>query len=533
MKWGWYLLLVLIGGAHAAPGRYAIVIGNNSTHSLVDGKRLPDLNRADEDAKEFKRALVEAGRFDDKRVMLLLDAEITHLREAASRVREGLKRDAKLLEPAESLFVLYYSGHGGPDGELLTLADPITGEDLLAAFETIDADHEIGVFDSCYAGNLVSSSGAPREKGVIPGDNPHGPLFNALSAFDGVLLAGAQGVAHETGEEGGVFTWYLLEALREGRSFSGTLGDVFEHARAETEAYAKRVNRIQEPRSQGLSEAAKALQLGYPHTAELIIGPGITGEFVLAYKDGLLRERVAVAGEGAHVEVAAGQATIIKLTKHASEALATRMLKPYGRLHVRQKSDPPRSTIGYLPTGPRLLAKGGAGLALDVEDRVRSLSLGVGYAWLPADLAPAARHGGEIILMGRDGPWVLNGAVRLGRRVATFSTWSVTVTDIGPSIEAGTGLTFSSGTSADLLVRLGVGIDHRVWPESGSTDTTWWAGATPTARVSQRIGAFVLAAGGGWTIRSGPVGLRRGAGRAWWSSAEASLHVGWAIKPFY
>ena len=512
------LFCLCSGVAHAAPGRYAIVIGNN-----VALGEATDLNHADDDARAFQDVLLDVGRFDRARTRLLIDAGPNELLKAARELQQVARRDAQQDSGGESVFVVYFTGHGSPAG-LLTQSTPITGRDLLETFRAVNADHQIGIFDACHAGKLASfNTRALDPKGVALGPNPFVSLPRELDALEGVLLAGAQDIAYEAPLKGGLFTYFLIESLRDQRHTVVSLGDAFQYAQARTQRFVLETNRVQRPASRNLNAAARMLPLGFPRSTEVIFGPSVRGTFLFDYPNGGLRERMRASGS---FEVAAGEVDVFQVTPNATRALGRIVLEPEGRLLIRGADDPVPFQLDYIATASPMVSKSGTALTLTSERRIEQLVVGVGHVWLPIFESPAAMHAIELLVSARSGRWVLGAFLRGGRRVRPLE-WPLTLSELGAGVEAGAGWLSARGTSVDGLLRLSAGAEHRAY-DSGSS-TAAWVGLSPALRVRQRVGALGIALTGGWLIRNGRAGLERGADRAWWGAPMLSTHLDWAL----
>ena len=128
---------------------------------ISDYDRMGDLRWTAEDAEQARDAMLQAGMAPDDGI-LLTDREATD-----ANVRAAIRRLAARSDD-RTLFVLFYSGHGGqyartefqradPDGldESIELFDrEILDDDLDALLATIPSSRQLVVLDACYSGGF-------------------------------------------------------------------------------------------------------------------------------------------------------------------------------------------------------------------------------------------------------------------------------------------------------------------------------------------------------------------------------------------
>ena len=209
---------------------WAVIIGINRY------KQLPRLRYAVNDAREFHRYLVEVNGVPREQIWLLLDEEAT-----LDRIRSVLGTQLRRQAEKDDMVIVFLAGHGtterdasSPDGDGLEKyilphnADPkdlyATGlpmNEIARVFQRIGSERLVFITDTCYSG---ASGGR-----TIPVTGTRASLSAAfldrLSRGKGrVILAAsdANEVSAEKDElQHGVFTYYLLEALRGKGDFDG------------------------------------------------------------------------------------------------------------------------------------------------------------------------------------------------------------------------------------------------------------------------------------------------------------------------
>ncbi len=202
---------------------WAVVVG------ISKYKNIPSLKYASRDAQEFYRYLTEVNRVPKDNIWLLLDGEAT-LDKLRSTLGTHLRRKAG----KDDLVMIYLAGHGGTekdaasyDGDGLEKyilphnADP---KDLYASampmseiariFQRISSERLVFISDTCYSG----ASGGRTVPLLGTRANVSGAFLERLSQGKGRVIltaSDANEVSVEKDElKHGVFTYYLLEALR-------------------------------------------------------------------------------------------------------------------------------------------------------------------------------------------------------------------------------------------------------------------------------------------------------------------------------
>ena len=216
-----------------AAGRYAVIVG------VADYETYSDLHYTDDDAIEFRQALLDRGGFREEDILLLIDSDATK-----SAVQNGITNWLASREGPDAMVVFFFAGHGaqGPELSPIDEADgfdeyliphdyggttntAIRDDELDAWLDTLDSTQVVVIVDSCYSGGFI---GTASIEGVqcrcLP---PIGGVRGNVMVGDGfvrdinqpgrlVLTASREDqVSYEFGPpyERGVFTYYLLEAL--------------------------------------------------------------------------------------------------------------------------------------------------------------------------------------------------------------------------------------------------------------------------------------------------------------------------------
>jgi hypothetical protein len=202
---------------------WAVVVG------ISKYRNIPSLKYASRDAQEFYRYLTEVNRVPKDNIWLLLDEDAT-LDKLRSTLGTHLRRKAG----KDDLVLIYLAGHGGTekdaasyDGDGLEKyilphnADP---KDLYASampmseiariFQRISSERLVFISDTCYSG----ASGGRTVPLLGTRANVSGAFLERLSQGKGRVIltaSDANEVSVEKDElKHGVFTYYLLEALR-------------------------------------------------------------------------------------------------------------------------------------------------------------------------------------------------------------------------------------------------------------------------------------------------------------------------------
>lgn len=223
----------------------AVVIG------IEKYPELPAASFAERDAEAVRAHLLALG-FPERNVFTLKGPQATR----SALVKELEARLKRLADERSSVFV-YFSGHGAPDpktgdGYLVPFdGDPAFLEEtayplkrLYESLGKLKSKRVVVALDSCFSGAggrsvlakglrpLVNVAAAPRAGRVI-----------SLTAAAGGEVSGA---SDEQGH--GLFTYYLLKGLNEGKTKLGPLSD---YLKPRVQDEARRQNRDQTPQLAG------------------------------------------------------------------------------------------------------------------------------------------------------------------------------------------------------------------------------------------------------------------------------------------
>ena len=202
---------------------WAAVIGINQY------KNLPSLKYSVNDAREFYRYLLETNKIPKENIWLLLDEEAT-----LDKIRSVLGTHLRRKAGKDDMVIIYLAGHGAterdsasPDGDGLEKyilphnADPkdlyssaIPMNEVARIFQRISSERLVFISDTCYSG----ASGGRTVALLGARANLSGGFLDRLSHGKGRVMltaSDANEISVEMDElNHGVFTYYLLEALR-------------------------------------------------------------------------------------------------------------------------------------------------------------------------------------------------------------------------------------------------------------------------------------------------------------------------------
>jgi hypothetical protein len=220
------LALALPALASAAPGRYAVVAGNN-----VGAPGRAKLWYAEDDAERFHKTLHELGDFPEDHVTVLKSGTAGAFRDAVASMDRAMTLAKKGGD--RPLFVVYFSGHAGAGG-LEFGNERVSYDEIRALVASSAAQSKIVIVDACEAGALTQVKGARAETLVafaLPSDDVHGTAFIASTAVGEA--------AQESAQLGGsFFTHHLEVALRGAGDADGdgqvTLSEAFSYTAART-----------------------------------------------------------------------------------------------------------------------------------------------------------------------------------------------------------------------------------------------------------------------------------------------------------
>ena len=239
----------------ARPDDVAVVIGVDKYASL------PPASYAERDAAAVRAHLVALG-FPDRNVFSLIGPRATK----SAFIKELETRLSRVAKPDSTVFV-YYSGHGAPDpknGDAYLVpydGDPEFLEDtayplkrLYAKLGELKAKRVIVALDSCFSGVGGRSVLAKGVRPLVTKSTPapaDGGKVVALTAASGSEISGALDE-----QSHGLFTYYLLKGLNQGKT---SLGELESFIKPQVEDEARRHNRDQTPQLAGADAAATEL----------------------------------------------------------------------------------------------------------------------------------------------------------------------------------------------------------------------------------------------------------------------------------
>ncbi len=225
-----------------ANNSYAVIIGIESYRGL------PKSSFSKQDAVLMKAYLKVFG-FQERNIELLTDE-----RASKTDIEKSLEAWLPNRVKKDSTVFIYYSGHGSPDpasGEAYIVpydGDPnylsVTGYSLKRLYETLgklNAREVVVVLDSCF-------SGAGGRSVLAQGARPLVMMTETtILSSDMAILTATQGsqISTSSPEKGhGIFTYYFLKALKEGKK---NIADIYEYIKPQVEDEAKVINVQQSP----------------------------------------------------------------------------------------------------------------------------------------------------------------------------------------------------------------------------------------------------------------------------------------------
>ncbi|MBN2531192.1 MAG: caspase family protein [Deltaproteobacteria bacterium] len=288
------LLLFSALPASAVTLRYALIIGNNVGVDEEGTEPFPRLMHAEREARRLRKQLIKVANFDESpsRTRMLLNATREEVAEAFHAMAAQRERDSRLIDDMESMFLLYYTGHG-LSGRLLLSDGPMSAKALTRLFNRVGADFSVGVFDACYSGSLdtlLQSKGIRPTRGLNMAKEMPDHVLSAKGSI-WYVSSGAGQPSYEDKQMGGVFTHFFIEALKQARSEGPgiTLDGIWQYARKKTVAYTLQHNRRQVPEqfvSKLRSQAPIYFSFPNPKGAKLVLSKELHGRFGLSYADG-------------------------------------------------------------------------------------------------------------------------------------------------------------------------------------------------------------------------------------------------------
>ena len=203
--------------------RYGLYIGSN-----YGGRDRVTLSYAVTDARTVSDVMQQLGGVMPTDSIILTDPSPMMVKHTISEIRKNVSED----EAKRSEFFLYYSGHSDENG--LMLGDSIYKyEELKDAIDSVEADVNIAVLDSCSSGAFTRMKGGVRRSPFLSDDSidASGHAFLTSSSEDEA--------AQESDDlEASFFTHYFVTALRGAAdsTLDGTvsLNEAYSYASSET-----------------------------------------------------------------------------------------------------------------------------------------------------------------------------------------------------------------------------------------------------------------------------------------------------------
>ncbi|MFP4442827.1 MAG: caspase domain-containing protein, partial [Spirochaetia bacterium] len=182
------------------------------------------------DAKKMADVLSDIGGMSERNMLLLIDPTVEEIRKSIQSVNERMSHTRS--DSRRSEFFIYYSGHSDEYG-LLIGEETYTYKELRNDIETVDADVNVAVLDSCASGAFTRLKGGIRYKPFLVDDSSdmEGHAF---------LTSSSENEASQESDriEASFFTHFLISGLRGAADSTKdgkiTLMEVYQFAHAET-----------------------------------------------------------------------------------------------------------------------------------------------------------------------------------------------------------------------------------------------------------------------------------------------------------
>jgi len=207
---------------------YALFVGINRYHTI------PGLNECVNDVNNLKTSLMGTTLWSGADIITLTDLEATKSAVTGAITTLGARSGP------DDTFFFYYSGHGSNDGASTYICPTDTGKEV----STMISDSEMNallspmagkkalIFDSCHSGGFAGKNPGLRTRFHRRPDSVtrfHGPGFARVitSIPSMVFLSACKGdeLSSETEDlGGGIFTYYLIEALGTGAGLGCAAG---------------------------------------------------------------------------------------------------------------------------------------------------------------------------------------------------------------------------------------------------------------------------------------------------------------------
>ncbi len=193
---------------------YAVIIGVGNFQDA----QIPPLRFTVNDAQKFHDVLTDPnyGGVPKEHVQLFLNEEATD-RNIKTAIGQWLSSNAR----EEDTVIIYYSGHGAPEGEEKywvtynadinnLYATALSNNDIYDMLNRVESKRMITFLDSCYSAATVNRKNQTRDIQVeIPWENFEGEGRVTISASNGKQLS-----LEMDSYQHGIFTYYLLTGMK-------------------------------------------------------------------------------------------------------------------------------------------------------------------------------------------------------------------------------------------------------------------------------------------------------------------------------
>ncbi|QBG46530.1 hypothetical protein EGM51_03625 [Verrucomicrobia bacterium S94] len=219
--------------------RYAVIVG---VSDYLNNDLINDLNYCDDDAREFRDALLQDAGWSSSNISLLIDSQASK-----ANIQSAIQHMASVAEP-DDLCLIIFSGHGGQASDLSpidevdgsdeylvpydfdgTAATVILDDEFPLWIETINAGQIAIILDTCHSGGQVKQVGQNRVKSIYQGawNAKIGDGFSAdfeersrdmddLSGIVVVTAADDDELSWDAGPlQNGLFSYYAVRAMTE------------------------------------------------------------------------------------------------------------------------------------------------------------------------------------------------------------------------------------------------------------------------------------------------------------------------------
>jgi len=247
---------------------YAVIIGISD----YQDPKIPDLAFTERDAQGFYEVLTDEsyGAVPKEQVQLLLGKNVT-VRNIKTAIGKWLAQQAG----PEDTVIIFYSGHGAPEGEAMywvtydadvdnLYATALSNDEIHGMLQRIEPKRLITFLDACYSAATVNRTDRTKNlQSTIPLEKFSGAGRVAITASDGKQQS------LELNElRHGVFTYYLIEGLRgqadKNRDGIIELEEVWDYVKYQVMDTSKKAGLLQTPVFQGSVTAGIPLAFNLP-----------------------------------------------------------------------------------------------------------------------------------------------------------------------------------------------------------------------------------------------------------------------------